>query len=490
MTDKIFFKTQAALFILPALMGCNSHVNHKDEIKPNIIYILADDLGYGDLGCYGQNHFETPNIDQLAAEGILFLNHYSGSTVCAPSRSVLMTGLHSGHTFIRGNKEYEPEGQHPLKAEAYSIAEMLKEESYVTGAFGKWGLGFVGTEGDPNNQGFDEFFGYNCQRMAHRYYPPYLWHNDQKFYLPGNDWTDKVSYAPDIIQEKVLEFIEHNKKVPFFLYYPNVIPHAELIVPEDEIFNQFRGKFEERAYTGGDSEESIRNASYGEELNISSYCPQEYPKAAYAAMITRLDNQIGELMSQLKDLGIDDNTIVIFTSDNGPHLEGGIHPDDFNSNGALRGMKRDLYEGGIRVPMIARWPGKIKSGTESSHISAFWDVLPTFAEIAKIEAPDNIDGISFLPALLGQESQKIHENLYWEFHAQGGKQAVRKGKWKAVRLNYYDNAKTVVELYDLEDDPGESKDLALKYPEIVLEMIRIMDEEHVSNEDFPFGKIN
>ncbi|MCF8391577.1 MAG: arylsulfatase [Bacteroidales bacterium] len=474
--------------VLQALTGCTSNIKTVEETKPNIIYILADDLGYGDLGCYGQINFETPNIDQLANDGMRFINHYSGSTVCAPSRSVLMTGLHTGHTFIRDNKEYIPEGQHALKAVAFTIAEMLKEAGYTTGAFGKWGLGFTGTEGDPNNQGFDEFFGYNCQRMAHRYYPSYLWHNDQKIYLPGNDWTRKVSYAPDVIQEKVLEFIEENKNSSFFLYYPNVIPHAELIVPEDEIFNQFKGKFEERPFKGGDSKESVRKASYGGELNISAYCPQEYPKATYAVMIRRLDNQVGELILKLKELGIYNNTLVIFTSDNGPHGEGGINPDDFNSNGELRGMKRDLYEGGIRVPMIACWPAKIKSGAESGHISAFWDILPTFAEMANIEVPENIDGISFLPTLLGEKNQKTHEHLYWEFHAMGGKQAVRKGNWKAVRLNCYDYSKTLVELYDLENDPGESTNIAQKYPEIASDMIKIMEAEHLYNEDFPFEK--
>lgn len=483
------FKVQTTIILLPALFACNSNKIPVEETKPNIIYILADDLGYGDLGSYGQVNFSTPNLDKLASEGIRFINHYSGSTVSAPSRSVLMTGLHTGHTPIRDNKEYEPEGQHPIADDAFTIAEMLKEEGYATGAFGKWGLGAVGTSGDPNNQGFDEFFGYNCQRVAHRYYPASLWHNDQKIDLPGNDWTNTETYAPDVIQEQVLEFIESNKDQPFFLFYPNVIPHAELIAPEDEILEQYMGKFEETPFKGGNVKKKIEEAAYGEGINIAAYCPQENPKAVFAAMVTRLDRQVGEVMEKLKELGIDDNTIVIFTSDNGPHKEGGIHPEDFNSNGELRGFKRDLYEGGIRVPMIARWPGKINSGTETNHISAFWDVLPTFAEIVGIEIPGDIDGISFLPTLLDQEGQIVHDHMYWEFHAQGGKQAVRRGNWKAVRLNYYDKTKTSVEIYDLEKDPTESNDLAQEFPEIVQEMVSIMDKEHSYSEDFPFNGV-
>jgi arylsulfatase A-like enzyme len=485
--------TLAVIILFISLFTATETVLAKEKkSQPNIIYILADDLGYGDLSCYGQKNFSTPNIDKLAAEGMLFTQHYSGSTVCAPSRSVLMTGQHTGHTPIRDNKEYMPEGQHPMSGDAVTIAEVMKKAGYTTGAFGKWGLGFVGTEGDPNKQGFDEFFGYNCQRMSHRYYPTYLWHNNKKVVLPGNDWTNKETFAADVIHEKVLDFMEENNPEktgkPFFLFYPNIIPHAELIVPEDEILERFKGKFNERPYEGGNVKDKTQ-AAYGPNLAIPGYCPQENPKAVFAAMVTRLDKQVGEVMAKLEELGIDDNTLVIFTSDNGPHAEGGIHPDDFNSNGILRGMKRDLYEGGIRVPMLARWPSKINKGSESDHPSAFWDVLPTFAEIAGAKSPKHIDGISFLPTLLVNGKQKQHNHLYWEFHAGGGKQAIRKGKWKAVRLNYYDKSKTVVELYNLEEDPSETNNIASSNAVVVSEMLKRMDEEHIDSSNFPFNGI-
>ena len=466
--------------------GCNSKQATNDSAPPNIVYILADDLGIGDLGCYGQSIIKTPNIDQLAANGMQFTNHYSGSTVCAPSRSVLMTGQHTGHTFIRGNKEYLPEGQEPLIADAFTVAEMLKEAGYATGAFGKWGLGFVGTEGDPNKQGFDEFFGYNCQRVAHRYYPEYLWHNDQKVFLEGNDWSHTVTYGPDVIHKKVLDFIDTNKDKPFFLYYPSTIPHAELLVPEgDEFLKQYLGRFEETPYTGGNVENQ-KTAAYGPDLVIAGYSPQEHPKATYAAMVARLDKQVGEVVSKLKELGLEDNTIILFASDNGIHKEGGIDPEDFNSNGIYRGAKRDLYEGGIKSPMIASWPGKIEAGTSTDLISAFWDVMPTFADIAGVDKPQNIDGLSFLPTLLNMDDQEKHDHLYWEFHAQGGKQAVRQGKWKAVKLNCLVPEETLVELYDLEKDPSETTDISSEYPEKVNELVKIMDQEHVENDVFPF----
>jgi arylsulfatase A-like enzyme len=396
----------------------------KIHSKPNIIYILADDLGYGDLSILGQKYFETPNIDQLAKEGMIFTQHYSGSSVCAPSRSSLLTGLHTGHTFIRGNKEVRPEGQIPLPKDTYTLPMMLQNEGYVTGAFGKWGLGFPGSEGDPMYQGFNTFYGYNCQRLGHHYYPYHLWDNDRKVILEGNSGMKKEQYAPNLIHQKALDFIDKNKDKPFFLYYPSVIPHAELAAPK-EYMDLFIEKFApEKAYKGLDDGEKYRNGNYESQV---------HPHAAFAAMVTLLDNQVGEIVAKVKALGLEENTIIIFTSDNGTHKEGGADPDFFNSSAGLRGYKRDLFEGGIRVPMMVKWKGKIKEGSSTNHISALWDVFPTIEEIIKKKPTVKLDGISFLPTMLGSKSQKKHDYLYWEFHELGGRQAIRKGKWKLVK---------------------------------------------------------
>ena len=445
--------------------------------KPNIIFILADDLGYGDLSCYGQKQFQTPNLDKMAAGGMLFTQHYSGTTVCAPSRSALMTGQNTGHTPIRGNKEWQPEGQWPMKAEAVTIAEILKKVGYTTGAFGKWGLGFVGTEGDPNKQGFDEFYGYNCQRLAHNYYPGHLWDNQQKVEIPENSGDKFEVYAPHLIHERALRFIERNKDKPFFLFYPNVIPHAELLLPEENLA-EFRGKFlPEKNFKGAEpGSAGFREGSYGTQ-------PESH--AAFAAMVTLLDKQVGEVLAKLKELGLEKNTLVIFSSDNGPHKEGGADPDFFDSNGPLRGYKRDLYEGGIRVPMIAFWEGKIVAGSKSEHISAFWDFLPTAAELAGVPVPENIDGISYLSTLMGKE-QKQHDHLYWEFHELGGRQAVRKGDWKLLKYQVFDPAKTTVELYNLSKDIGEDNNVAEKHPEVVKELSELVIKSRTESKDFPF----
>ncbi len=446
--------------------------------KPNIVYILADDLGYGDLSCYGQTHFQTPNLDKMAAEGMMFTQHYAGTTVCAPSRSSLMTGQHTGHTPIRGNKGWEPEGQWPLPAEAFTMAEMLKEAGYVTGAFGKWGLGFINTEGDPNKQGIDEFYGFNCQSLAHNYYPGHLWDNHEKVMLEENTGDKFEIYAPELIHKRALEFIQKNKDKPFFLYYPNIIPHAELLLPEENLA-QFRGKFlPENVYKGTEpGDPRFRTGGYGTQ-------PESH--AAFAAMVTLLDKQVGEVLAKLKELGLEKNTIVMFSSDNGPHLEGGADPDYFDSNGPLKGYKRDLYEGGIREPMIAWWPGKIQAGSKTDHISAFWDIMPTLAELIGVEAPKNIDGISFLPTLLNQEGQKEHDYLYWEFHERGGRRAIRKGDWKLVQYNLFDSEKRTTELYDLSNDIGETNNLASEHPELVNEMLDLMISSHVESDVFPF----
>lgn len=473
---------KVVLFFLVVLLftgsSCRRQSQTEELQKPNIVYILADDLGYGDLSCYGQTRFQTPNIDKMASEGMLFTQHYAGCTVCAPSRSSLMTGQTTGHTPIRGNKEWQPEGQWPMPDSTFTMAEMLKEAGYVTGGFGKWGLGYPGSEGDPNMQGFDEFYGYNCQRMAHNYYPSHLWNNQTKITLEGNQGDKFEDYAAELIHEKALQFIEKNKDKPFFLFYPNIIPHAELLLPE-KYMKEYEGKLlPEKSFKGADpGDPGFRNGSYGTQ-------PQGH--AAFAAMVSLLDKQVGEVLAKLKELGLDDNTIVIFSSDNGPHLEGGADPDYFDSNGPLKGYKRDLYEGGIREPMIAWWPVKIKPGTKSGHISAFWDVMPTVADIAGIEAPENIDGISFLPTLLNQGEQKEHDYLYWEFHEKGGRKALRKGDWKLVRYDVLNPEKTTTELYDLSKDIGEEHNVADEHPEIVKELLERMKSARTESEVFTF----
>jgi arylsulfatase A-like enzyme len=407
----------------------------------------------------------------MARNGMRFTQFYAGSTVCAPSRSALMTGLHTGHTPIRGNKSTEPEGQWPLPDSSVTIAEMLKGAGYVTGDFGKWGLGFVGTSGDPLRQGFDRFFGYNCQSLAHNFYPDHLWKNDQRIDYP-NTPTNFAEYSGDIIHQQALGFIDENKDKPFFLFLSYTLPHAALQVPEDSIFERYKKEFKEPP-------QNVPATWSGK-----GYAPQAYPHAAYAAMVTRLDHYVGEVMTKLKAKGLDKNTLILFTSDNGPHQEGGNDPAFFNSNGGLRGIKRDVFEGGIRIPLIAYWPGKIKGGQVNDHVGAFWDLMPTFAGIANVKAPRDIDGISIAPVLLQQKGQKQHEYLYWEFHEQGGKQAVRKGKWKGVRLDVKKNPDGPIQLYDLEKDPYETTDVANQNPSIQKEIQKIMQDAHTPNPDF------
>ncbi len=478
----LFFLSLGMIF----LTACNSKTGKKadsasEKPAPNIIYILADDLGYGDLSCYGQEKFTTPNIDRLAEEGMKFTRHYSGSTVCAPSRSSLLTGLHTGHTPIRGNMEIQPEGQAPLPSSAVTLPEVLKNEGYISGAFGKWGLGYPGSEGDPVNQGFDVFFGYNCQRQAHRYYPEHLWHNKDKVMLEGNDLTKTTTYAPDVIHEKVLDFIDSSKDQPFFLYYPIIQPHAEILVPDDSIFRRYLGRYPEKPFVGA------KGADYGPNMEIGKYASQEYPRATFAAMIIRVDLYVGDIMKKLEEYGLEENTVVIFTSDNGPHMEGGADPDFFDSNGPLRGHKRDLYEGGIRVPFIAKWKGNIPANTVTDHISAFWDMMPTFTELAGIEFDKKTDGISLVPVFMNEEKPPKHDYLYWEFHEHGGKQAILKDNWKAIRLNVRKNPDGKLELYNLENDPGEKNNIAEDYPELVKEFAQLMEESRTQSDKFNFG---
>ncbi len=470
------------LIVLVFLFSCQS--KPKEEVKvqqPNIIFILADDLGYGDLSCQGQTKFQTPNIDKLAKEGITFTQHYAGSTVCSPSRSVLLTGQHTGHTPIRGNKR-DDKGNWPMPAKILTVAEILQQNGYATGAFGKWGLGYPGSEGDPNAQGFDEFFGYNHQTLAHNYYPYFLNHNQDTIWLEDNKGTGKGTYAPIPIHEHALKFMEDNKDRPFFMYYPSVIPHAELFAPE-EYMDKYRGKFlPEKPYKGSDEGDP--------RFKIGGYGSQPEPHAAFAAMVNLLDDQVGEIMAKLKELGIDDNTLVIFSSDNGPHLEGGADPDYFDSNGPYKGYKRDLYEGGIHMPMFARWPGKIEADTKSDHISAFWDFLPTVTDIIGAEAPGNIDGISYLPSLLGKEDQKEHDYMYWEFHEKKGRLAIRQGDWKLIRYDVLVPGKTTTELYNLASDPGEENNVAEENPELTAKLLDLLQSARIPSEDFKFEPQN
>ena len=452
--------------------------------KPNFVFILADDLGWGDLSCYGQTRFRTPNIDRLAGEGLLFTQCYSGTTVSAPSRSCLITGTHSGHTAVRGNLELEPEGQFPLPAGVRTIFHDLKDAGYVTGAFGKWGLGFTGSTGDPGKMGIDKFYGFNCQRLAHSYYADHIWDNDLRVELADN--CDDVpygegTYVPDLIQEKALEFLENSVKggKPFFMWYPTTIPHAELIVPQDSIMSGLKGRYQETPFKGCDQGmDGFRKGGY---------CSQEYPHATFAAMIARLDIYVGQIVQKLKELGVYDNTVIIFASDNGPHCEGGADPDFFDSNGPWRGYKRDVYEGGIRVPFIVRWKGHVKEGGRTDFICSFWDLMPTLREINGQNAKDDMDGVSLLPLWEGKEGQKEHEYLYFEFQELGGRQAVRKGPWKLVHLNVRDDNDSY-ELYNLEDDPGETHDLSGTEPEKTEELKLIMEEAHIANPHFPLLK--
>ncbi len=433
--------------------------------KPNIVFIMADDLGYGELGCYGQKQIQTPNIDRLAKEGMRFTQYYAGNTVCAPSRSVLMTGQHMGHTWVRGNGAGAAQA---LRDEDVTVAEVLKKAGYTTGLTGKWGLGdnTPGAEmGLPNRQGFDFFFGYFNQSHAHNYYPPFLFKNEAKVDLPNEgDFRPNGSgtasvkrvYSADPIQDHSLRFIQENKNRPFFLYLSWTLPHAN-----------------------NEANRAIKNGAEVPDLGIYKDRPWTEQNKGHAAMITYLDTQVGKVLTELDKQGLRDNTLVIFTSDNGPHKESGNDPNFFSSSGTVRGTKRDLYDGGIRVPMIVRWPGKVKPGTESDHISYHGDLMATVGEVTGTPVPEKLDSVSYLPTLLGQkERQKQHPYLYWEFYEQGSRQAVRVGKWKAVRQPMLSGP---VEIYDVTADAKELKDLSAEYPDVAKRMARLMDEAHVPN---------
>jgi arylsulfatase len=444
--------------------------------KPNVILIVADDLGYGELGCYGQKKIRTPRLDRMAAEGIRFTQHSCGSPVCAPSRCVLMTGKHGGHASIRNNKAVKPEGQEPIDDREVIIPQLFKKQGYATGAMGKWGLGPPGSAADPFKRGFDLFYGYNCQGHAHNHYPTYLWRNDRKITLKGNDGgrTGK-HYSHDLFEAEALKFIRANKAKPFFLYLPFTVPHLALQVPADSLA-QYKGKWKDPPYKGG-----------------NGYLPHPTPRAAYAAMVTRLDRSVGRILDLLKALKLDRNTLVLFTSDNGPtHDGGGSDSAFFQSAGPLRGLKGQVYEGGIRVPLLARWPGKIKAGTVSKHVCYFPDMMPTLMEVvgASARVPRGIDGISFAPTLLGKAGkQRKHEYLFWEFAGYGGQQAVRLGNWKAVRRGLQKRT-SPIELYNLKDDLAEKHNVAARHPTLVKRMERILATARVPNKRFPLKALD
>ncbi len=445
------------------------------DLHPNIIFILADDLGYGDLGCYGQEKIKTPCIDGMAAEGMKFTDCYAGSTVCAPSRCSLMTGLHCGHALVRGNARV------PLRPEDVTVAEVLKAVGYTTAMFGKWGLGEPDSTGTPNRQGFDHWFGYLNQRHAHNYYPAYLWKNEEKFPLgnvvvhksggkdfsPGGVASKKVDYSHDLFTQTALEFLDKHAKERFFLYLPYTIPHA----------NNEAGRVKE-----------LRTPQGGMEVpELGEYADRDWPEPqkAHAAMIGRLDRDVCRILKKLKQLGIDEDTLVIFTSDNGTHREGGARPEFFKSSGPLRGIKRSLHDGGIRVPMIARWPGHIEPGTVSDLPCAFCDFLSTAADLAGVDRIEKTDGISIVPTLLGKPGQKQHEFLYWEFHEGGGSsQAVRMGRWKAVRKRIG----KPLELYDLETDMGERNNVADQHPEVTAKIETYLKTARTPSKDWPLKK--
>jgi arylsulfatase len=486
------------------MTSCLNRAPEREQTQPNIIFILADDLGYGDLGCYGQELIETPNIDLLASEGMRFTQHYSGSPVCAPSRCVLLTGKHSGHAYIRGNDEWGDrgavwdyramiadstlEGQRPLPAGTITLATLLQAKGYRTGMVGKWGLGAPHTESIPNRQGFDFFCGYNCQRQAHTYYPVHLYLNENRLLLDNDTVAPHAKlearadpfnmksysnfslseYAPDVMFSQMIRFVEDCKEDPFFLYWASPIPHVALQAPARWV-DYYVEKF-------GDEDPYLGEAGY---------FPSRYPHATYAAMISYLDERIGQLISTLKEQGKYENTLIIFSSDNGPTYNGGTDSPWFRSAGPFKSergwAKAFLHEGGIRVPMIASWPGKIAPDTESDHLSAFWDLLPTLCEAAGASVPEGLDGISYLPELLGSEEQEKHPYLYWEFPESGGQQAVRMDHWKAIRKNIH-QGNLELQLFNLEEDLQEQRNIAGEEPELIRQMELIMEREHVTSD--------
>lgn len=462
---------------LSALTACGE--KQEEAPRPNIIYIMADDLGIGDVSAYGQTRILTPNLDRMRQRGMRFTQAYAGTAVSAPSRCSLMTGLHTGHSWVRGNKGVMPEGQVAMPDGTFTMATMFHEAGYATGLFGKWGLGYPGSVSDPTHVGFDRFFGYNCQTLAHDYYPDHLWDDSLRVELTGNYDQQETTYSADLIHRHALDFIREHADRPFFTFLAYTLPHAELVLPKDSTYDYYCRMIpvaDEKPYAPADPN---RRGAYG---------ATDRPMAAFASMVTRLDRYVGDVMALLDSLGIADNTLVVFTSDNGPHREGGADPDYFGSYGPYRGIKRDLYEGGIRMPMLMQWPGHVAEGVDNDHMLAFWDMLPTFAQLVGYAQPLTTDGISFVPTLLGQDTpQQEHPWLYWEFHEQNGKQAVREGRWKGIRLDVGTETPRF-ELYDLATDIHEDHDVAGEHPDVVARLQALIDSCHTESELFDFGR--
>lgn len=477
------------LVLIPCVVRCQEKPKPEKATpeKPNIVYILADDLGYGEVGAYGQKKIKTPNLDRLATEGMRFTQHYSGAPVCAPSRCVLMSGISLNRAYVRGNREVKPEGQLPIPADVVTIPELLRPLGYVTGCIGKWGLGPPRTHGGPMQQGFDLFFGYNCQRQAHTYFPGHLWFNDEKFYLnnrkvPGHhklkeppesyDRYYGEQYAPDLMAEMALGFIHRHKDEKFFLYLPFVEPHLAMQPPRKWV-NQYPKSWDEKPYHGQ-----------------RGYVPHPRPRAGYAAMISHLDDHVGRVVALIDELGLAEETLIIFSSDNGAtHDVGGVDTTFFESTGPLRGRKGSVFEGGLRVPTIARWTGRIDAGSVTDHISAFHDVMPTVMEVAGGKPSKASNGISFLPTLLGEGEQRRHEYIAWEFFGYGGQQAVRMGKWKAMRVRLR-KGNEKIRLFDLSTDLGEQNNVAADHPELVKQFDEIMRRDRTPSEHFKIDMLD
>jgi|FLOH01.1.fsa_nt_gi arylsulfatase A len=466
--------------ILTTLLLALGACTHPETRQPNVILIVADDLGWAELGCYGQEKIKTPHIDRIASEGKRFTDFYAGAPVCAPSRSVLMTGKHMGHTFVRDNIEIggwgddDGEGQLPLPAGTVTVGSLMQAAGYQTACVGKWGLGGPDTEGEPNRQGFDHFFGYLCQRQAHNYYPTHLWKDGQRVNYEGNVFhnTTGAHYSHDLLTEDALGWVRENAEKPFFLLLTYAVPHLALQVPEDSM-EPYYGLWEDPPYDGK-----------------KGYLAHPTPRAAYAGMVSRMDRDVGRLMDLLSQLDIDDNTIVMFTSDNGATYDiGGARSDFFASGGGLRGAKGSVFEGGLRVPLIVRWPQQIAAGTVSHMPAAFWDFLPTILDAAGASPLATTDGVSLMPELLGHSEQPAHAYLYWEFPAYGSQQAIRMGDWKAVRRDLQKSAGPI-QLYNLKEDRAESNDVAASHPELVALAAKYMTEAHTPSVLFPLPGVD